>query len=38
MSELSPEYVADKVIGAVLTNQQIIFIPKTMYILAALKK
>ena len=38
MSELSPDYVADKVIGAVLTNQQILFIPKSIYILVALKK
>lgn len=34
---LEPEYVTDKIMEAVLTNQQVLFLPKTMYIVNFLK-
>ena len=34
---LEPEYVANKVIEAVLTNQKVLMLPRIMYILYALK-
>ena len=36
-SNLEPEYVADKMIEAVLTEQQIVMMPKTNYFLAVIK-
>ena len=34
---LEPEYVANKVIEAVLTDQKVLMIPRLMYIVYALK-
>jgi hypothetical protein len=36
-SLLEPEYVADKIIEAILTNQKVLFLPRLMYILYAFK-
>lgn len=35
---LNPEYVAKKIINAVLTDQVFLLLPKTMYLITALKK
>ncbi len=35
---LETEYVADKVIEAILTNQEILMMPRIMYMFAAMKK
>lgn len=38
MPILKPEFVAKKIINAVLTDQVFLLLPKSMYFIAALKK
>lgn len=35
---LEPEYVTDKMLEAILTNQQVLMLPRTMYVIAILAK
>ena len=34
---LEPEYVVDKIVEAMLTNQRVLMLPKLMYFMYALK-
>ncbi len=38
MPTLTTDYAANRIVKAVLTNQKILFMPRAMYILGALKK
>lgn len=38
LDALEPEYVADKIIDAVLRNQEVLYLPRACYLLIFLKQ